>query len=373
MRSVLFISSLLMLLVSSCKKEEISESYVGPTKFYLKGVFGESELLFEAGKDDYYMFSRKINGDSLFPSQFVSNLRGLNTMGVNGEIEVLIRNSKNYSTQPGDLINLLDSSKFEYYYGDNAEHALMNFLPQYSSPVSSVSWNFGDGSTSSEILPMHYFATNAELSFNVCVTTEYANGCSDEICSDVFLPNNPCKSEIQYVTDSSGGFSTIYSSNVTGTNPIQYTWTFDDSIEVYTAEAKYTYNSSTSKIQHVKLRTYDASGCETNVAIKHPIGSTTDCYTNFRAVFVEYNSILLFGFREVVINYKDKNGKLYSSDLGYQNDQARFEVISHEHYKAKETELNAEAVEIEFSCRLFSSDGDYIDVSSAVGRMFFYE
>ena len=48
------------------------------------------------------------------------------------------------------------------------------------APISSWSWDFGDGNTSVEPNPTHFYQT--ENQYTICLTIEDENGCEDEIC-----------------------------------------------------------------------------------------------------------------------------------------------------------------------------------------------
>jgi PKD repeat protein len=62
------------------------------------------------------------------------------------------------------------------------------FIPNYysfSNNISSYSWDFGDGSTSTENYPYHVY--NAPGYYDVCLTLTNGN-CTDNMCQTVYIP-----------------------------------------------------------------------------------------------------------------------------------------------------------------------------------------
>ncbi|MBC8048189.1 MAG: choice-of-anchor L domain-containing protein [Fimbriimonadaceae bacterium] len=90
-----------------------------------------------------------------------------------------------YNPQSGYIYNTLtfnlnDEAKADYTF--STTDATVSFASTEEDAVS-WSWNFDDGSVSTEENPVHSYATGG--TYNVCLTTTNANGCNANTCKQV--------------------------------------------------------------------------------------------------------------------------------------------------------------------------------------------
>ena len=117
---------------------------------------------------------------------------------------------------------------FGYYLGE--EGLTVNFMNSSSgynnSWTNNMTWDFGDGTTSSEYSPMHTFAN--EGAYKVCLSViNDSTGCSDTFCTEVFVKAKPeCEVYFNYQQPDSG--LGIYFGNNSWGNYTNWLWDFGD-------------------------------------------------------------------------------------------------------------------------------------------------
>ncbi|MBI4647087.1 MAG: PKD domain-containing protein [Bacteroidia bacterium] len=124
-----------------------------------------------------------------------------------------------------------------------------------SSDVSNCLWDFGDGTTSTEINPVHIFITSGSYAISLTVS----NSCgSDTYSSAINIIPSPQASF--YVSDTTvAAGTTIYFTN-TSQNAISFNWNFGDYSGTSSLESpSHSYN--TSGIYNVQLTVLGSSGC----------------------------------------------------------------------------------------------------------------
>ena len=131
-----------------------------------------------------------------------------------------------------------------------------------STNVTSWIWNFGDGTTSSEMNPIHLYDSAGV--FSVQLTTYNSIGCVDTIqlvdAITVYAPqynyNSPdtiesCNSVVSYFDGTSVG-------------QISWLWDFGDGTTSTNSEEVHTYSFAGN--YEVSLTTYDANGCQFTIS-----------------------------------------------------------------------------------------------------------
>lgn len=122
-----------------------------------------------------------------------------------------------------------------------------------SGQIVSYSWNFGDGTFSTQVSPTHTY--NSIGTFLVCHKITASNGCTDSTCMTITIGSG-CN--LTAVVDTIGNGNTLTITPTGGTAPYSYLWST---------------GASTSTIQVNPLGVFcatvtDANGC-----------TATDCYT----------------------------------------------------------------------------------------------
>ncbi len=98
-----------------------------------------------------------------------------------------------------------------------------------TQPNQTYSWSFGDGSSSNQANPSHFYNSNGP--WYVCVTINDGFGCTSTYCDTVGFNTPPsCNANFTMQVDSSNGvYIVTLQSTSSGTNPISYNWWVDGS------------------------------------------------------------------------------------------------------------------------------------------------
>lgn len=127
-------------------------------------------------------------------------------------------------------------------FGHSATGNTLNFTDWStgSSAITSWSWAFGDGNTSTQQNPSHTYAAAGTYAVTLTITT--AQGCTDTWSDSVSTQNNtlPCQASYYHYPDSNGQYSIILVNTSTGQNPTYY-WTFGDGNTSTAAFPQHTY------------------------------------------------------------------------------------------------------------------------------------
>ncbi len=126
---------------------------------------------------------------------------------------------------------------FSYTPGSNNT---IVFTDQSVGNPTNYYWNFGDGTTSTAVNPVHQYAQNGV--YTVCLTiVDSAFGCSATYCDSVIIGNiiGNCNAQFQYF-DSLGTY--FFFSNASPS--YNYYWTFGDGTISYAANPTHIYSNS---------------------------------------------------------------------------------------------------------------------------------
>jgi hypothetical protein len=143
------------------------------------------------------------------------------TVGSTGSYSVqTISGSCTSAVSQATQVTLLPDPFSEFTYSLFGTEIQLNHQPA-SSP-DSLRWNFGDGQTSTETNPLHFFETSGI--FNICLTT-YLAGCSSQTCKPVQISvtnlSGSSGAGVQVVPNPSRGMYELSIDNLQGTARIE--------------------------------------------------------------------------------------------------------------------------------------------------------
>jgi PKD repeat protein len=158
------------------------------------------------------------------------------------------------------------------------------------NPVTSWSWDFGDGNSSTAQNPTHTYASNG--TYTVCLVIT-AGTCSDSTCQTITIGTPPgCQAAFTY---QQGAGSQVFFTNFSrgGTAPYTYSWSFGDGNSSTAANPTHTYNAPGPFT--VCLTFTDASGCVDSTCQTVTLNSSPSCNAAFTfsvgALGVQFNDL----------------------------------------------------------------------------------
>lgn len=119
-------------------------------------------------------------------------------------------------------------------YGNN-----LNTNP--ATGTANYVWNFGDGSSSTEVYPYHVY--DQPGTYNVCLVVSSSNTCADTVCQNVVIPGsntipNDSTCQAYFVITQQNPFEVTVVNASTAANAL-YTWTISGNGVTLTAEGTY--------------------------------------------------------------------------------------------------------------------------------------
>ena len=331
---------------------------MGEKIFFVTADIGSDSFKAQAGIDDYFMFTDILPGSDTTPFMFMGRLAPYSGSTTSEQIVFRLRNLDFGPPSDTQFVSLASQTDLEYHRVDSKPFYAVKFRSSLSSPHDALKWNFGDGSTSTEISPSHLYAADGPGIYNVCLNVDYSQGCSDVICCDIFLPSSTCSYSI--AVDSIGSNEYVYRAVVNGSGPYSYLWQLNNNVSPTSAEIKYAYGPSASFIEDVRLQVFDANACSGAVALKLNVGNSTDCYSNFSHDAIQLMDSLDPGFGKVMIDYISPDGQKWSSHLGGQDANSSFSILSLSDYKVNEKGQLTSKLEIAFDCILYNEVGEEV-------------
>ena len=138
--------------------------------------------------------------------------------------------------------------------GDSNQIQTFRFYNTSTGPYTSVFWNFGDGTTSTDPSPVHTFQPGE---WNVCLTISSNNPvCFDTACDVITVASLPCTNDFSY---SSNGLVFDFSGWISGGMGAEFSWDFGDGTTGSGPQVNHTFNAAGSYL--ITLTTTDTDSC----------------------------------------------------------------------------------------------------------------
>lgn len=349
-----------ILFLPACKNE-LPEEENSIAVFYLRGEVDGEPIAYNAGDDGYYMRA-DYNEDTLGIRSFTGRI-GLLECGNDAfcpnSVEICIREKEKVG---GTHLGINDNIFLGTFNLRGPESYLFQ---SYKAAFTSKShpygvnhtWYFGDGSSSNDINPVHYFfnAGDSVVTPTLLVYNS-TNGCTSQIAYDVDFTRT-CSTDIvvtkigvqHFFTATPGGrtdmwdFGNGFLPLGTG-NPIPS----DSIFKVCLSSTDLGTNCTAIKCENVILDS-----------------AVVGCSANYD---VDWETVTLKDVRdysEVTLKWQNDNGNVYSSDLFNQPTSSYFEVISIEDYNETLDGFPTKKITVRIKSRLFgSSESDFVDFVS---------
>jgi PKD repeat protein len=154
---------------------------------------------------------------------------------------------------------------FDYYYNDSimtfAEAYPYGFIDMSKGNTVQWNWDFGDGQSSSEPNPMHFYSQAGDT-VNVCLTITTEDNCESNYCVTFIVGERPyppdCTTDFSIAVLES--FPPIYHFIPDSTKePVSYFWDFGDGNYSYETSPMHKYEYSGN--YNVCLQATNSSGC----------------------------------------------------------------------------------------------------------------
>ena len=125
-------------------------------------------------------------------------------------------------------IELVNCESLFSYVLDSIYPLKVAFYNQSVGVANQQVWNFGDGTASEELNPLHYYPEPG--TYNVCLSVYnslFPEYCEDSICQLIGIEITECTASFNWVTDSLRPLEVQFKSQING-NPDKVVWDFGD-------------------------------------------------------------------------------------------------------------------------------------------------
>lgn len=346
MKKIWFIALLTTVLFFSCRKKDFKETI--PAKesdFYFNGTIDGYSVSLKAGLNNYYMYS-SYSQDNTGLFQFQGDLKPVGCTDCKTSLQITINDFK---TTPLNENVKIDSSLLPKPYPIlGAPYYAVKFKSLFNQTADSYLWNFGDDKTSKEANPTHTYSTTGNYSVSLKINS--TNNCQQYISNieKIRYPstNNSISSVYTAANDLSFTATTQNSSSNT------YKWTFGDGEVSNDENPSHSYKIPGT--YPVLLRTISSE--QDTVYTRYNIATQTNpmpCLTNYKIESVSQISNPS-PFSNVIINWTDENGDVFTSNNILQSAKSNFKIISVEDYDSNEKGEKTKKIRVNFSCEVYN-------------------
>lgn len=364
---ILFVFSM-----QSCKEDPGGTFYAEPEPvFSVAADFGLSEILFEAGKEDFYMFT-SYDVDSLGVLVLKGEFNKLENCLLNCEesLSISLRDSKVFDGVSPEIIDISSLKNISYgFVGTTADTNSqtvyeVTFVDQsYSnaSDFSEVIWSYPNSSTDlNEFAFMDSFESSEMANgIPVSLTSVFSNGCTSSYTA-VINTDYPtdCYHDLDFniVPSPDGVNYQILPFN--SDNP-DWIFNWDDSF----ADTMSVSSTGTYCFEVTNAYGCSAERCITISQLSQEINSIEYCYSAFSYQVTPLDPSTTSGtaeydFSKIQISYTSKDGTEYRSDRFSQPQSSFFIVESAGSYELNEFQQPTLKLDASFRVVLYNDLGE---------------
>lgn len=360
---------LVVLLLAGCEKIELDPEFTGTPVFSMDlDIDGVTKTL-TAGKGDYYQFTGKNTEQGAF--EFYGDLRQENCIDTCGESLKITFRSDGIATA-----GIPAGSSFKYKESNPTvtpkARIQLEAVPFGEPPFSHV-WEFEDPNIDDLTGDQVVIEFEDFSSQKIKLTTTDNEGCENISERDIDLSDlNPfsdgCDDYILFidpVVDSSDNFFVFLFNNIGP--PDSAIW--DDGTNDFV-----NYFHVDSIHGDICATVYD-QGCEVEYCLNMTISPNDPtgnfpkiCATQFttqkEVIFEQGDSSQL---NTVLVEYTDDSGKVFNSEISPQSADSYFNVTDSQSFELNEKGEPTKKIDIEFSCRIASPDGETMTINLGQG------
>jgi PKD repeat protein len=358
---------ILLISISSCKKDELQEAIVDNPEFFIAGSVGGSDINLVAGDNQYYMYSSFEEKNQTVP-QYIGELKTEGCETNCTESFTLIFTGEKESAEGISGEPELRTG-FKSFTNTNAGNEyVVTFNPDESFTSKAIEveyeWEFGDGTVSQEKNPSHIYVGDNDY-FDVKLSVKTSKGCQSEIENRVFIKTEATTDFV--ITQSQR--SLAFRPDVESITPLNYLWEFESGSTASTPFVDYQTDPKKG-IEKVCLTVTDENGKQSqrckNLVLKEEYAFCAANYSFKSGSREDPKGDLQLG--TVYLKYTDNTGKTYFSKPNFNNSN-EFELTSIEDYEVNELGMPTKKIEFTANTVLTSNDGGTISVENINGSI----
>ncbi|MBI3502474.1 MAG: PKD domain-containing protein [Bacteroidetes bacterium] len=353
--------------IGSCKKDYPAQPNNPTPEFSFSGTIGGSSTNIQAGVNNYYMstsYTLDANGVYDFTGEFRDKNCSSNCAN---SLKIYLKDYRQYSVQP----TVTDSSITTGYYsfatpvGASSKYDVVFGSNLQNGTGQTWNWDFGDGTTFVQTGPTALHQYLHPGVYNVSLNIQSTSSCSSSLANNIVMGQAGGHVQLSFASTPNGNTVSLASTTGGGIPPYTYDWDFGDSNSATTTAPTYTYTYGASGVYPITLTRTDAVNtvevCHRNFATQ----TATTCYAFFSVSSATPVSNAM-NLSDVMLEWRDASGTLWTSANNSQPGKSMFKVISVENYQNNLSGQPTKKVHAKISCTLYNGTNSIVLDGDAV-------
>jgi hypothetical protein len=361
-----------LLLISACKKTEYSNtSTTTQPVFSFNGNINNSPVNIEAGVNNYFMNTSYLldgNGVYNYVGEFMTT--GQPSTYPNS-LEILFKdNTVGTPSNSKHIDSVITPGYFSFSIPITGMASAYNVqLNDFDNQTATnYAWDFGDGQSGTGLLhkPVHLYSRPGVYRVSVAISS---GSCVSYDTNDVVVGQAGNAFTAPFSNGTFAGNKTSFSAVPSGVPPYTYTWNFGDpasgSGNTYTNTSNKdtgTHNFSSTGVYIVSVTTADITGYTTTERLNIPTPGASGCAGGFFEG-TETPITNPKNLNDIVIDWYDNSGTLWTSENNKQSLKSMFHVTSVADYKNNAAGQATKIINAKISCKLYNTAGDSISMN----------
>jgi PKD repeat protein len=350
----LYILLLFLAVALSCTKRKYPDSIVENEVVYgFKALIGNEEISFEAGKDNYYMYS-SYKQDSNKVYNFTGTLKQIDCSDCRKSLEIQINDFKvSELNAPVKTDSAFSTRSYPLLNGTTTY--VIPFQSSYNRNAASYSWDFGDGTTSAVANPVHQFSKSGNYKVKLKIISD--NGCESYIEHVERVGITSSNNLRAYINVASANSATVnFGAMVTGGKaPYAYSWSFGDGTASTSTNPTRVYKLNGGYSVMLKVTDADNQVTVTSYNLVTP-NDVSSCAANFTGgtITTINNTEVSLALSKIIVTWIDGNGVKYTSNNELQPFTSNFAITSVEEAGLNENSQPTKKLHLKFDCTVYN-------------------
>ena len=342
--------AILLFAISSCKKPDpVQVKNSGSPVFSFSANLNGSAVNLQAGVNNYYMYT-SFTQDANGVYNFIGDLKPYNCSSCNNSLQIQVNDYQTLAAgTPANINTSLAPGYYAYQIpGGTVTQYSINFTSfSYNVVPQSWAWDFGDGTTSTLKSPTHIYTHPGN--YTACLTTTFSDLTTGSSCNPVYLgtPESGCYGNFTYTATVN---TVAFAGSPNGSGGYSYVWDFGDGNTSTNPTPSHTYSSS--GVYLVSMKVTDSQNhilvYNRNVPTQSYTASVAGMY--FLGSTISNPNLL----SNVIINWTDASGTVYTSNNPLQPSTSYFKIISVDQYNNNSSGQTTKKVHAQIKCTLYN-------------------